>query len=349
MLMSFSSFSQQNDSIAFLQVSTALHIDTVESTIQIGEMDYPFIDQDKHQIYYYIRMSDAFKENTSTFLFLEIKKRTNMQFKYKAEYSKRINTSEFQEGRLIDSISIAKTTLQSGNYELILSYMNDSNKVLHQVRTGFQLLRTIPFVANVTDNQDTIVASATGIVDLDKTFVSKYTVEQLKKNIKPLLAIADGAEIRFVREVDKYTDVYTLRRFFYNFWQNRNATNPEAAWRAYADKLNYIGKKYGASTTSGHETDRGRIYLMFGEPDIMERQANEKGALPYEVWFYYKVDGRSNVKILFYQSGLMASQMFLLHSTEEDIVVNPNWKQILLENSGDNDAKLMHRVFEYFK
>jgi hypothetical protein len=45
----------------------------------------------------------------------------------------------------------------------------------------------------------------------------------------------------------------------------------------------------------------------------------------------------------------MASQMFLLHSTEEDIVVNPNWKQILLENSGDNDAKLMHRAFEYFK
>jgi hypothetical protein len=41
--------------------------------------------------------------------------------------------------------------------------------------------------------------------------------------------------------------------------------------------------------------------------------------------------------------------MYLLHSTEEDILVNPQWKLLLLEDPNNKDTKLMHRVFEYFK
>jgi GWxTD domain-containing protein len=137
-------------------------------------------------------------------------------------------------------------------------------------------------------------------------------------------------------------------QFFYNFWYNRNSSAPEKEWKVYADKLNYVSKKYGRNGMPGFETDRGKLYLMFGEPNITEKRDNEQGSLPYEVWFYYETKGRKNVKFLFYQPGSISDQLIILHSSEQDILVNPYWKRVLLQDPTNGDNKLKYRVFEYF-
>jgi GWxTD domain-containing protein len=349
LMLPLSAFSYVNDSLSRVYISNKIELDEESSSLQLLEMDYPFFDTDAKQLYFFLELIQTTQHHPASFLYVEIKKRSNMQFKQKPTYTKRIELSSLIGGRMLDSIDIEQAALPSGNYDLIVNYMNDSNHVTSMKKAGFQLLRN-----NVVQSKEPLIDeyefnNTSNIIDFEKTFVGKYSLEQLKKNIPALEPIAKGGEIKVIKEITRNVDLKFLKQFFYNFWSSRNNATPEKAWLEYADKLNTISKKYGSNATPGYESDRGKIYLIYGEPDIQERIVNEKGARPYEVWFYYSTNSRSNVKFLFYQSGMMANQMYLLHSTEEDILVNPQWKLLLLEDPNNKDTKLMHRVFEYFK
>jgi GWxTD domain-containing protein len=346
-LFPLSAFSQEKDSVVEVMLSNSMQWNEEDSTLQINEMSYPFFDTNAAQLYYYIEVTPI-HDTSKAFVFVELKKKSNMQFKLKAEYTKRLNLADFLDHRMLDSIPLRLVNLPSGNYDFIVNLMGDSTKVIHQKKASFQSLAPANNLKRRSEELDATLNTNT-TVDFDKTFVAKYDIATLKKNIPTLEAKARGGEIKVIKEIVKNNDLNFLRQFFYNFWYNRNPSNPEAAWKAYADQLNHVGKLYGSSSTPGYQSDRGKIYLMFGEPDIKERVVNEKGARPYEVWFYYNAEGRPNAKFLFCQTGLITSQMFLIHSSEEDIVINPSWRVVLLDNPNDKDSRLMHRVFEFFK
>lgn len=339
--------SQIKDSILETMVSNSMQLDESDSSLLINEMEYPFFDTNATQLYFYLETSPIASTSTS-FIYIELKKKSNMQFKLKPEYAKRIELSSFLEFKLLDSIPLNLLRMPSGNYEFIASLMNDSSKVLHQKKSSFQFLAPSTNLRYRNSELDA-TTNPSNVIDFEKTFVGKYDLVTLKKNIPALEPIAKGGEIKVIKEIVKNNDIKFLKQFFYNFWYNRNPSDPEAEWKQYVEKLNYVGQKYGSTSTPGYQSDRGKIYLIYGEPDIHERVINEKGAKPYEVWFYYNAEGKSNVKFLFCQTGMIASQMFLLHSTEEEILFNPSWKLILLEDPNNKDTRLMHRVFEFFK
>jgi GWxTD domain-containing protein len=340
---------QSLDSLRRVIVSFDAGWDDEGQSRVLSQVPHPFFDQSQPIIYYYIETSlDGLRMHSKSFVFLEIKKRSNMQFKFKPVWSKRVELSAFINGRIIDSISIDQAQIPSGNYDLLVSLMNDSTRVLHQLKTDFQVLS--PYVYREERPNQTLEQETPAHVDIEKTFVGAYKLEALRRNIMALSPIARGGESKVIRDAETQTDLNAMKRFFYNFWYERNPSAPEIAWKAYAEKLNKVAQLYGNTGVAGYTTDRGRIYLSYGEPTHIEKALNEKGALPYEVWFYQRADnGRGNVKFLFYQPGLLGAQMFLLHSTENDEIINPQWKNYLLNDPTNSDNKLMHRVFEYFK
>lgn len=346
-LLPLSALSQTKDSIQEVMVSNSLEVDEVQGAMQINEMPYPFFDTNATQLYFYIETTPL-PQDIGAFVIVELKKKGNMQFKYKSDYTKRLELFEFIQNAMLDSIPLRLVNLPSGNYDFIVTLMRDSATVMHRKKASFQILSPANAWVKRSEELDATINPNTS-VNFNNTFVGKYDLATLKKNIPTLEAKARGGEIKVIKEIVKNDDIDFLKQFFYNFWYNRNPSNPEAEWKAYVEKLNHVGKKYGSSSTPGYQSDRGKIYLMFGEPDILERVVNEKGAKPYEVWFYYNTEGRSNVKFLFCQTGMIASQMFLLHSTEEDLVYNPSWRVILLDDPDNKDSRLMHRVFEFFK
>ena len=340
---------QTRDSIAQVMVSYEAAWDSNHETREFNQVLHPFFDDKNPVIYYYIETAlDPLRMTGKSFVFLEIKKRSNMQFKFKPVWSKLIELNEFIQGRLIDSLTLEEGQIPSGNYNLIVSLMNDSSRVLHQHKTDFQVLS--PYIERNEAAPAVVERSTPELVDIEKTFVGKYKLTPLQRNIAALSPIARGGEGKVIRDAETQTDLNALKRFFYNFWYERNPSSPEQAWKEYADKLNKVSKLYGNMGVPGYTTDRGRIYLSYGEPTHIEKALNEKGALPYEVWFYQRAEnGRGNAKFLFYQPGLLGAQMFLLHSTENDEIINPQWKNYLLSDPTNSDNKLMHRVFEYFK
>lgn len=340
---------QTRDSIVQILVSYEAEWDEAHETRIFNQVQHPFFDDTHPVIYYFIEAQiDAVRMHSKAFVFLEIKKRSNMQFKYKPVWSKRIELSDLVQGRLIDSLTLEQGQIPSGNYDLIVSLMNDSSRVLHQRKHDFQVL------SRYVERDETPPAvsdrETPEFVDIEKTFVGKYKLANLQRNISALSPIARGGESKVIRDAETQPDLPVLKRFFYNFWYERNPSSPEQAWNDYAEKLNKVSKLYGNTGVPGYTTDRGRIYLSYGEPTHIEKALNEKGALPYEVWFYQRAEnGRGNAKFLFYQPGLLGNQMFLLHSTENDEIINPQWKNYLLSDPSNSDNKLMHRVFEYFK
>lgn len=340
---------QSLDSLHRVIVSFDAAWNEQEQSRILSQVPHPFFDQSHPVIYYYIETSlDTLRMHSKSFVFLEIKKRSNMQFKYKPIWSERVELKSFIDGRFIDSITIDEAQIPSGNYDLLVSLMNDSTRVLHQLKTDFQVLSS--HVYREERSNQPLEQETPAHVDIEKTFVGAYKLEALRRNIMALSPIAHGGESKVIRDAETQTDLNALKRFFYNFWYERNPSAPEVAWKAYAEKLNKVAQLYGNTGVAGYTTDRGRIYLSYGEPTHIEKALNEKGALPYEVWFYQRADnGRGNVKFLFYQPGLLGAQMFLLHSTENDEIINPQWKNYLLTDPTNSDNKLMHRVFEYFK
>ena len=180
------------------------------------------------------------------------------------------------------------------------------------------------------------------------SFVERYDLKQLKRNVAALAPMANRAEAKTISVLQDLDSLDVLQLFFYNFWYSRLPDNPSKAWQDYAEILNEVARLYGGPGLQGYESDRGRVYIRYGPPDRVVKAPNEKGALPYEVWFYYQSGLKSNLKFLFFQPGMLSSQMILLNTNIPEEGINPNWKNMILQDPTNPDNKLMHKVFEFF-
>lgn len=282
-------------------------------------------------------------EDEATFQ-LEIKKKTINQDRLKPIWQQSVIWN--QENPYRDSI-LLDNKFASGNFELILLVKNKEGEVMFKNKRGIQLLRSGGQVIQ-DEYFDEKINTEQHLTDPEKTFVRKYDLNTLRKNIAACIPISVEGETTFITDVNREKNPDVLKRFFYNFWYSRNPGNPEAEWLRYAEKLNHVAKNYGTGTLKGYETDRGRIYLVYGEPDELIRLPNEKNALPHEIWSYSRAGGFSNVRFLFYQPGMVGTQMFLLHSTLSREIINPQWRTFIYTDV-DDSSQMTHRALEYFK
>jgi GWxTD domain-containing protein len=129
-------------------------------------------------------------------------------------------------------------------------------------------------------------------------------------------------------EIKQYDGLKTLegkRKFLYQFWKTRD-TNPSTALNeAYLDYMNRVQKcneRFSYMGREGWKSDRGRVYLMYGEPSEIERFPNEQDTKPYEIWHYNEIQGG----VIFVFADLTGfSRYTLVHSTMRGEVSDQNW------------------------
>ena len=84
--------------------------------------------------------------------------------------------------------------------------------------------------------------------------------------------------------------------FIDSFWKVRDPT-PGTPENEYKDEIirrfNYVNKRFTAGRP-GWMTDRGRFYMILGEPVSYDRFPSQLGITPCEVWYYY-TDGTKNL------------------------------------------------------
>jgi GWxTD domain-containing protein len=106
-------------------------------------------------------------------------------------------------------------------------------------------------------------------------------------------AILSSEERRAFLELETET---ARARFADSFWQSRDPT-PGTRRNEFRDeherRLLYADEHFGRDgTRPGSRSDRGRIYLLFGEPqDRREFHSSAYGLYPAELWFYQAPKG----------------------------------------------------------
>lgn len=117
------------------------------------------------------------------------------------------------------------------------------------------------------------------------------------------------------------------KKFLVAFWSTR-VSNPEFPGldfkSEYFNRVKQANERYRTIQKVGWKTDRGRVFIAFGEPSEIERYPNEVDKKPYEIWYYNQIEG--GVQFVFADlSGF--SDYLLLHSTKRGELRDDNWQQ----------------------
>ncbi|MCK5146632.1 GWxTD domain-containing protein [bacterium] len=102
--------------------------------------------------------------------------------------------------------------------------------------------------------------------------------------INSLVHIADGKELKKIKKA-KGDEKSTL---FFQFWEANDpspGTPANELMDEYYRRVAYTMRQFGRYNP-GWRTDRGRIYILLGPPDDVNRRHFEPNVDPYEVWFY---------------------------------------------------------------
>ena len=196
-------------------------------------------------------------------------------------------------------------------------------------------------VVSVKDNTNLFSANSSKKVYVYNHELVDQSTDFEKTNISPLeseLMMMGEDELNYMFETAKYIakefekdqwnklhDVNSKRAFLSKFWEKKD-TDPTTKLneykRDYYDRVNYANKNFSnLSRGEGWKTDRGRVYITYGEPGEIERFQNEYYSKPYEIWQYYDLEG--GVIFLFAdEEGLNIYR--LVHSTKKGEIYNYN-------------------------
>jgi len=200
---------------------------------------------------------------------------------------------------------------------------------------------------SVLDEQDTFVASSSKRFKVFNPEVEQ-SVQTLFDNIEAAVAASsfafmtekelddDWAITGYIATQDEqkaYADLETIdekREYLYQFWAERDPsvmTMDNEYREVYMQKIRYANEHYRCFIRAGWKTDRGRVYILYGLPDDVERFPNNPNTYSYEIWRYDDVEG--GVEFVF--ADIQEYGDFMqLHSTKRGEPSNHNWQQHIL-------------------
>jgi GWxTD domain-containing protein len=127
------------------------------------------------------------------------------------------------------------------------------------------------------------------------------------------------------QQMNQLTDVHSKQKFLFDFWKRRDPdpSTPENEFKMeYMKRVEYADRMYTGGFKKGWKSDRGRVYIVYGPADEIERYPSTTDANPYEVWRYSNIQG--GVQFVFVDKNSM-NDYALVHSTHRDELHNPDW------------------------
>ena len=260
-------------------------------------------------VFFYSELYNLIKPDISNTLLLVS---TVYNSKGKSVYTKTKPISTLYDSRVeVGSILINK--FPTDTYTFVLALIDST------VNSGVSSTKRFYVFNPSIAQEDTVSGKVSGV------FASEFGVmsdEELDDIFNKCKYIATSAE------VDKYERISTTegkREFLYNFWKDRDydpSTPENEFYKQYLAKIAMSNQKYGSLSRLGWKTDRGRVYIMYGEPSEIERYPNQVDSKPYEIWHYNELEGG----VVFVFADLTGfSDYTLLHSTLRGELRDDNW------------------------
>ncbi|MCK9613631.1 MAG: GWxTD domain-containing protein [Bacteroidales bacterium] len=238
--------------------------------------------------------------------------------------------------------------LPTGNFNLVIEVRDKDNQQKAIRKLYFE--RDNTKVAFEIKNVEKVVT--------EHTFVQMYTnKDTLASYIQCLYPISSENEQQYARNLMSQKDINLMQKYFLTFWEARDPKNPGEAWAKYYLEVQKVNNEYSTKIKKGYETDRGRVYLAYGQPNTISKNYFEPSAYPYEIWHYYALKNQKNKKFVFYNPDLVTNDFTLIHSDAIGEINDYKWQQKIygrnnVTNDIDNDGVRNHwgrKSDEYFK
>ena len=276
---------------------------------------YPFYGQSEDKLKFYAELynSDQLYDEGKYLVnyYIETVESSNQMKDY--SFSKRFDVG--QVNILLNTIDIKD--LPSGNYYLVVEMRDRSNALICSNSCFFQR-------SNPSEGFDTGDLAS---VNVANTFVSQITeIDTLRKYIRYLDPICTEMERDYSSNLVRTDDMTTMQQFLFNFWSTRSPMNPKQGFDDYLAAVRRVNMSFKTSSYPGYRTDRGYVFLKYGQPDKIMESPNEPGAYPYEIWHYYTVANQRNKRFVFMSKDSAANDYQLIHSDVVGEINNPRWQ-----------------------
>ncbi len=164
--------------------------------------------------------------------------------------------------------------------------------------------------------------------DMLATQIAAFSPDEVDEMFAQSSYIATEPEISAWK---KLTNVEGKKKFLYRFWKKRdpNPSTPEnEAEIEYFKRVKFANASFGNMLQKkGWKTDRGRVYIVYGQPSEIERFPNEKDSKPYEIWHYENIEGG----VIFVFADFTGFNDYrLIHSTKRGELSDYNWRSRIM-------------------
>ncbi len=176
-------------------------------------------------------------------------------------------------------------TLVEGTY----TYYLDSgvNKKIERISTNSFIIGNYTFQIIDKANKE-IVASRDLVYRWDYLPVS---LKNLDLAISQLVYVATSKELEYIKSAKTKEE---KERRFLKFWKDNDPTpnTPKNELMIeYYNRIKIANEKY-SHYVDGWKTDMGMVFIIYGNPNNIERHPFESNSRPYEIWEYYDIKKR---------------------------------------------------------
>lgn len=213
----------------------------------------------------------------------------------------------------VEAGSFVVAKLPTDTYTLIVSIIDTVNNVGVNSSKRFFV-----YNPNIVDS-DTSFGTLKPV--LSSTF-GTMSEEELDDIFAKSKYIASSAEID---KFNKLKGEESKREFLFDFWKARDnnpSTTENEYFYDYLKRIELSNQRFNSMQKQGWKTDRGRVFIIYGEPSEIERYPNQIESRPYEIWYYNEIEGG----IYFIFADLTGfSEYTLVHSTKRGELRDDNW------------------------
>jgi GWxTD domain-containing protein len=171
-----------------------------------------------------------------------------------------------------------------------------------------------------------IQPAQTNAASIRATEFAGMSAQELGEEFSKAQYLATDQEVRTFGQI---TSEEGRREFLAKFWSEveKGRLGHEPILRmAYLQRVVAAGQRFRSMNRDGWRTDRGRVLVVYGEPDEIERFPTSSESKPHEIWHYYAIE--NGVEFDFVdRSGFGDYQ--LVNSTKRGELRDDDWQRFL--------------------
>ena len=212
-------------------------------------------------------------------------------------------------------------TMTSGAYILSLQVKDFETGITATAQKKFFIYRQEDYEQGGAAYQKQEIVGGARSAGVDAERYDNLSEKELDLEFEQARYIAVSKE----RETWKKLNLEGKRQYIKDFWSERDPS-PNTPANEY--KQDYVGRilmannDFRGTFREGWRTDRGRVLLVYGRPDEIERFPFSNENKAYEIWHYYSIQG--GVMFIFADRREMGD-LELVHSTARGELYDTEW------------------------